>query len=295
MESQEADETKNVAIAWTCRRVWRAGAYCSTALSFLVMAVFGLAAYVTHFLETRARWSGEAAPLQWRLAAEPNDIFQIDGRAVVYWGDPAARYSKYATRKRRPPEAIVVHYTAAKPVKNLVTYGHVSDGNRGGASFGYHFYIGRDGQMVQGAPLSRRTNHIKFTTNKQRRDEAKHLWSGNTIAVTLVGGCDPLMRPRWGHWRECSEEFVTGTQLEAGMAIIRALQAKFSLKCHEVYGHGDLQFDRESFEGFRLSRMAREGCGDQEVAAVPPVPVPLLPVREDAVANTGDLDPQSGG
>lgn len=268
------------------RRGRRFVARCSSGLSVFVMLLAGVAGYVTHVLGTRAIWSGEAAPNAWRAAADPDDVFAVDGRTIAYWGDPDARYSSYATRKRRPPVAIVVHYTAAKPVKNLVAYGHMSDANRGGASFGYHFYIGRDGEIVQGAPLSRRTNHIKFKTNKMRRETAQHLWSGNTIAVTLVGGCDPLMRPRWGEWQRCSEEFVTGAQLEAGMAVIEALQAKFELRCEEVYGHGDLQFDRESFEGFRLSRMVRAGCAHAENAVVLPLQAPLPGTESELTATT---------
>lgn len=257
----------------------------SSFLSFLAVAVFAFGIWSMQYLAGRATWSGEAAPVAWSEGAKADDVFQIEGHTISYWGDPEARYSSYATRKRRPPVAIVVHFTAAKPVKNLVTYGHVSDPNRGGASFGYHFYIGRDGHIVQGAPLSRRTNHIKFKTNKKRRDTARHLWSGNTLAVSLVGGCDPLMRPRWGAWQQCSEEYVTGEQLQAGLTLIRALQAKFALKCDEVYGHGDLQFDRESFEGMRLSRLARGACPEEdEVAAMPPVPVPAGQRTRDAKA-----------
>ncbi|MFY0615523.1 MAG: N-acetylmuramoyl-L-alanine amidase [Hyphomicrobiaceae bacterium] len=250
----------------------------SAALSCLLLILCALGITLTVHLEGRATWSGEAAPATWADAAKPNDIFTISGRNVAYWAKPDAVYSKYATRKRRKPIAVVVHHTSAKPVKSLVTYGHVRDANRGGASFGYHFYIGRDGNIVQGAPLSRRTNHIKFKTNKQRRETAKHLWSGNTIGVSLVGGCDPLMRPDWNAWRRCSEEFVTKPQLRAGLAVIRALQVKFGMKCNAVYGHGDLQFDRRSFEGLRLSRLARRVCiieegdelTDEEIAVTPP-------------------------
>ncbi|MGI9479339.1 MAG: peptidoglycan recognition protein family protein, partial [Hyphomicrobiaceae bacterium] len=202
----------------------------------------------------------------------------------------------------RKPVAVVVHHTSAKPVKNLVTYGHVGDASRGGASFGYHFYVGRDGHIVQGAPLGRRTNHIKFKTNKQRRGTAKHLWSGNTIGVSLVGGCDPLMRPDWRVWRRCSEEFVTKAQLRAGLAVIRALQAKFEMHCAAVFGHGDLQFDRRSFEGVRLSRLARRVCAieaaeevvEAAVAARPPKPVAVSNGISEA-AKAAEKSRSSGG
>ena len=249
----------------------------SAALSWLAILIVAGGFAFQNFLDGRARWSGEAAPAAWLAAASSDDRIALDGREITYWGNPEARYSRYATRSKKKPVAIVVHYTAAKPVRSLVDYGHRRDMGRGGASFGYHFYIGRDGAIVQGAPLSRRTNHIKFRTNPQRTETARYLWSGNTIGVSLVGGCDPLMRPNLRTWRYCSEEFVTGKQLEAGLAVIRALQARYGMRCTEVYGHGDLQTDRQNFEGYRLSRLARAECD------VPQVPVPRPRTTEAAV------------
>lgn len=274
----------------------------SAALSCLLLIFCAIGFALTAHLDGRATWSGHAAPAAWVDAAKSDDIFEMASHKIAYWGDPDAVYSKYATRKRRKPIAVVVHHTSAKPVQSLVTYGHVSDANRGGASFGYHFYVGRDGHIVQGAPLSRRTNHIKFKTNKQRRETAKHLWSGNTIGVSLVGGCDPLMRPDWKAWKRCTGEFVSKVQLRAGLAVIRALQAKFGMKCDAVYGHGDLQFDRRSFEGVRLSRLARRVCTieeavdeiHEEVAVTPPKPVAVTADGSEA-AKVAEKPKSSGG
>jgi hypothetical protein len=52
--------------------------------------------------------------------------------------------------------------------------------------------------------------------------------------------------------------------------VIRALQARYGMRCTEVYGHGDLQTDRQSFEGYRLSRLARAACHVPEVPAQRP-------------------------
>ena len=242
----------------------------SSALSWLTIFFIAGGFAFQKFLDGRARWSGEAAPKAWIAVASLDDRIALEGRQIAYWGDPEARYSKYATRSKKKPIAIVVHYTLAKPVKSLIDYGHRRDMGRGGASFGYHFYIGRDGAIVQGAPLSKRTNHIKFRTNPRRTETARYLWSGNTIGVSLVGGCDPFMRPNFRTWRHCSEEFVTEKQLQAGLAVISALQARYGMRCREVYGHGDLQTDRQHFEGYRLSRLARAECDLPE----PPVPKP---------------------
>ena len=242
----------------------------SAGLSWLTILVVAAGLGFQWFLDGRARWSGDRAPEAWLRAAVEGDRLALEGREIAYWGNPDARYSGYATRRKSTPVAIVVHYTAARPVKSLVDYGHRRDIGRGGASFGYHFYIGRDGAIVQGAPLAKRTNHIKFRTNPRRTETARYLWSGNTIGVSLVGGCDPLMRPNWRAWHLCSEEFVSDEQLDAGLAVIRALQARYGMRCTEVYGHGDLQTDRQSFEGYRLSRLARAGCDLPEVPAQKP-------------------------
>jgi len=255
----------------------------SSGLSVFAVILAVVFVQVSVSLHDRATWSGEAAPKAWGAAANAADIFNVPGYDVAYWGRPDASYSKYATRKRRKPVAVVVHHTRAKPVKNMVTYGHYSDPARGGGAFGYHFYVGRDGNIVQGAPLTRRTNHIKFRTNKQRRKTARHLWSGNTIGISLVGGCDPLFRPDWQAWNRCTEEYITENQLKAGLALVRALQAKFDMPCGAVYGHGDLQFDRESFEGTRLSRLTRRVCRLELPA--PPLPVASIPQQATAAAK----------
>jgi N-acetyl-anhydromuramyl-L-alanine amidase AmpD len=269
-----SNDPRTKAVRSRCGR-WLSAA--STALSWLTILVVAGGFAFQKFLDGRARWSGEAAPAAWLAAASSDDRMILEGREITYWGNPEARYSRYATRSKKKPVAIVVHYTSAKPVRSLVDYGHRRDMGRGGASFGYHFYIGRDGAIVQGAPLTRRTNHIKFRTNPRRTETARYLWSGNTIGVSLVGGCDPLMRPNLETWRYCSEEFVTAKQLEAGLAVIRALQARYGMRCTEVYGHGDLQTDRQNFEGYRLSRLARAECD------VPQAPVPRPPTTEAAV------------
>ena len=255
----------------------------SAGLSFLTVVICLVAVWWTVEMRGRATWSGEPAPPTWIEKAKAEDVFAITGHDVAYWGKPDAAYSKYATRKRRKPVAVVVHHTGARPVKSLVTYGHYSDPSRGGGAFGYHFYVGRDGHIVQGAPLTRRTNHIKFRTNKKRRDAAKHLWSGNTIGVSLVGGCDPMMRPDWRARGRCVSEFITDKQLRAGLAVVRALQDKFGMACGAVWGHGDLQFDRQSFEGVRLSRLSRRVC-ELEDRLVAPKPVAVTPAKSAAAA-----------
>jgi len=233
-----------------------------------------------HHLDGRARLISVAPPVDWRAAAKPEDLLEVPGRRIAYWGDPTARYSVSGSKRQKKPVAVVVHFTGARPVLDLVAYGHRRDFSRGGHAFGYHFYIGRGGGIVQGAPLSRRTNHIKSSRRSQRRSAARHLWSGNTIGVSLVGGCDPLLRFNWRRWRQCSGEYVTNAQLRAGLAVVRAIQARYGIPCSQVYGHGDLQRDRATFEGALLTALARKTCkedSEKQLSAAPNQVTPLVP------------------
>ena len=71
------------------------------------------------------------------------------------------------------------------------------------------------------------------------------------------------LRPSWRRLARCSDEYTTKRQLRAGLASIRALQARYDIDCGEVYGHGELQTDRAAFEGATLTRLARETCPTQ--------------------------------
>lgn len=224
----------------------------------IVLAAASL--YASSYLRERALLVPDPAPEAWVDAAKPEDRIEVPGHDILYWGNPNARYSVHGTKGLEKPAGIVVHFTRVRPVLHFVRYGHARDFRRGGGSFGYHFYIGRRGGIVQGAPLSRRTNHIKSTKKLQRTRIARHLWNGNAIGISLVGGCDSLLRPAWRNFSECGSEFVTPEQLRSGLALIRAIQEKYDIPCEEVYGHGELQTDRVNFEGEKLTRSARASC-----------------------------------
>ena len=233
-----------------------------TSASFNVLSLFMILLVISTgaYLETRARLAAIEPPQDWAEKAKPSELLSVPGWKVAYWGDPDAGYAKFATRRKKKPVAIVVHFTKVVPVLAVLRYGHLKDFSRGGGSYGYHFYVGRGGGIAQGAPLSKRTNHIKSKRRRQRTKTAKHLWSGNTIAVSLVGGCDWLLRPKWRGSAACSAEYSTEAQLKAGLAVIRALQERYDIPCKEVYGHGQLQTDRQNFEGGMLTRIARGTC-----------------------------------
>ena len=69
------------------------------------------------------------------------------------------------------------------------------------------------------------------------------------------------------------------------------------MKCEEVYGHGDLQFDRQNFEGVRLSRLSRRVCeleAANEAPIVPPQPVAVTAGSEEAAAVAETAGPSGG-
>jgi hypothetical protein len=197
-------------------------------------------------------------PETWQAVAKSTDQLEVKGLQVAYWGKPDAPYGDRVTRAAKTPAAIIVHFTDETPAATLVAYGHRPDPARGGSSFGYHFYIDAAGRVLQGAPLSVRTNHIKRAQAPERTGFALDLDGANTIGISLIGACrSPRLSPIT---YRCTSETPTAAQIESGLAIISALQQRFGMPCGAVYGHGDLQTDRHSFEGATLSARARRRC-----------------------------------
>jgi Fe-S cluster biogenesis protein NfuA len=198
-------------------------------------------------------------PMTWREAARDSDVLAVPGLQVAYWGRPDAPYGGKVTRNAKAPVAVIVHFTDETPIATLVEYGHRPDPNRGNAAYGYHLYIDRVGRILQGAPLSVRTNHVKPSHASERIGGTVHLDGANTISVSLIGACrSPPLSPVT---YRCSEERPTAAQIESGLAVIAALQQRFSIPCAAVFGHGDLQTDRKSFEGATLTQRHRRRCG----------------------------------
>ena len=199
----------------------------------------------------------EAPPPQWLASARRADVLTVPGIAIAYWGRPDAPYGAAVTSAARPYRAIVVHYTTDAPIVRLVQYQHNGDSGRGG-HFGYHIYIDRAGRVLQGAPLTVRTNHVKPRGARERRDgPGRMIDSTNSIGVSLVGACVPAGRGLTG---QCSREHVTAEQMGTGMAVIAALQSRYAIPCRSIYGHGELQTDRASFEGSTLTTRWRAAC-----------------------------------
>lgn len=203
-----------------------------------------------------------APPAKWRRTAKRGDVFEPDGLKVAYWGRSDAVYGRLATRDKQPFRAIVLHYTLNLSTVRLIKYQHRGDMRRGGA-FGYHFYIDREGYVWQGAPMSVRTNHVKRPGHVRRKPGThRRIGSHNAIGVSMVGACVTVGH---GLGRRCVSESLTQAQKASGKQLIKALQARYGIKCRAVFGHGELQTDRADFEGQTLTNELRADCR-QDVA-----------------------------
>ena len=181
-----------------------------------------------------------------------SDVFQAQGLNIIYRADPNAPYGISATRGAQPFRFIVLHHTGTQgSLDSVVRYGHRRDARRGG-SFGYHFYVGKDGTIVQGAPLSRRTNHVK--TGGAVRNE-------NTIGIAAVGVGD-----------------VTGAQTQRMVALTRAVQQQFKIGNTQIFGHGEVQSNKgnemvefarfvrgSAYQGASIEQLVESGALKPEV------------------------------
>jgi hypothetical protein len=147
--------------------------------------------------------------------------------------DPMFHYGKSATANAKPFNGIVWHHTRDAPLMNMVNYGKTVDQQRGGA-FGYHYYIGPDGEVVQGAPEDKRTNHIK-------PGSPTGFNNSNAIGISLVG----------------AEHGATRAQDEAAKRLGKEIEAKYRIPPSHNMGHGELQNDRQHHEGGLLAGYMR--------------------------------------
>lgn len=193
----------------------------------------------------------EIAPGGVLASAAPGDVVDTV-KPLYYWGRKDVPYGNEATNEKQTPKAIVMHFTRTGPVMNFVKYQHNGDAQRGG-HFGYHVYVDPKGEVVQGAPLSIRTNHIKPPGHEKRKGLRPDLSNANTVAVSLTGAC----ASRSGR---CGQETITEAQFQSAFRVVIDLMQQFHIPCTEVYGHGELQHDRDDFEGLTVATAIRKSC-----------------------------------
>ena len=167
-----------------------------------------------------------------------------NGLNIEYRGEDSCPYGKTASANRLPFEALVLHHNRPSHTTDwLVQYQIDGDPSRGG-HFGYHFYIDPDGSIIQGAPLTKRTNHVKPPHRPQRRTFGNHASNRNAIGITCVAAGTPVFKP-------------TSKQLQALNMLAMALCNEFGIEFDHIYGHGELQTDRHKTEGRSAAEQLR--------------------------------------
>jgi len=158
----------------------------------------------------------------------------LSGLNIEDRSNPNFVYGELATKNAQAFKGIVFHHTSTASLDNEVAYGKTIDKERGGA-FGYHYYIDRDGKVVQGAPLDKRTNHIKPGSKTG-------LTNANALGVSLVGAKDG----------------ATPEQLAAAKKLGTAFGDSNNIDPKNIYGHGELQKDRMATEGVAAADQLRK-------------------------------------
>lgn len=166
------------------------------------------------------------------IGKESNDI---DTLGVMYRGSTSVPYSD---ARPRPFSMIVFHDPGSSQCDTsaMLAYGQTYDKKRDGM-FGYHFYIARDGTIYQGAPLTKRTNHV---SGSYRRTKLQYS-NSSAIGISLM----------------CGHMKIPEAQLNAAVRLGHLLQVAYAVPSNRIFGHGELQFNRLPNEGIVAARATR--------------------------------------
>ena len=157
--------------------------------------------------------------------------------------DPDAPYM--SKPRENDPTRIIMHGDVNEDADQLVEYGRKVDPNRGFAP-GYHFYVARDGRVIQGAPVDRITNHTLGANS-------------DSIGINIAGADEGKM--------------PTPEQDAAAKKLISQLGQQYGIDPTNVIGHGELQPNRRNkLEGGNIARDIRENGFIQASARVEPPP-----------------------
>ena len=158
---------------------------------------------------------------------------------IYYRGKNNIPYGASASARPRPFQMLVTHYPHSTcTIENAVSqsHGYQCRGNTCGY-FGYHFYVGQDGRIFQAAPMTKRTNH----TDSTRSRGTVYYDNNSSIGITLV----------------CGERGTTNLQVQAAIKLGHVLQVAYNIPSFKIFGHGELQGNRESREGSPLHQSLR--------------------------------------
>ena len=165
----------------------------------------------------------------------PADLFQAEGLNIRPAFNPGQQFGRTATANAKPFSAIVQHHTAGPDLGSALATAR-GDPARGGAAYGYHFIIDRDGTIHQAAPLSARTNHVM---------PGGDINNSNAIGVSLVGSGD-----------------ATPEQVAAGTQLTQQLQQRYGIPIDRIVGHGEIQKNKQANEGSSILTAFRQNAAN---------------------------------
>jgi hypothetical protein len=195
-----------------------------------------------------------------------------DGLSIEYRGVDSCPYGKTATANKQTFTGVVIHHTAPDhDIDWYVQYQIDGDPVRGG-HFGYHFYIGQDGGIIQGAPLTKRTNHIKPSNAKQRKAFRREVNNTNALGISCVGAGMPDFKP-------------TEEQLASVFELAHGLCNVLDISHENIVGHGEIQTDRNETEGAEPAALMRQGSFPDAVASAV--------MKAKRILTNDDMDDQS--
>ncbi len=185
-----------------------------------------------------------------------DDGERLEGMNIIHKGGASLPYGVTATKRAKPFKGIISHHPASAKgasVAGLIKYINTPRPPNG-YMFGYHFVIDTDGTIYQAAPLTKRTNHIKtprkpLIYNEGKRESprnsvAPHLTNANTIGICFhLASHRPNMAP-------------TELQTRAGKRLIKVLEKVYNVSL-AVYGHGEIQTDKQPQEGRVFAELTR--------------------------------------
>lgn len=156
---------------------------------------------------------------------------------IIYRGKNNVPYGRDASSNPQHFNLIVFHYpyTSCQPEASVNSGLNYSD-ERGGY-FGYHFYIAQNGDIYQGAPMNKRTNHVFQPESRG----IINYDNNSSVGITLV----------------CGENGPPQSQVDAAVKLGHALQVAYNIPSNRIFGHGEIQNNRETREGSPAQQMTR--------------------------------------
>lgn len=179
------------------------------------------------------------------LSDTKDEVKGVSGLDIEYRGRRDCPYGEAATSAKKPFAGLVIHHTSPDHTLDWYVQYQIDGDRKRGGHFGYHFFIGDEGKIIQGAPLTKRTNHINPEV-RVRREFGKQIQNTNSIGITCVGAGRP-------------EGFSPSpAQVDAVNKLAFALCDLYSISFLSVFGHGEIQTNRHKTEGAALAKAIRE-------------------------------------